>query len=94
MNWRVGESKATSPTHQLANSPTHQLTNSPTHQFTNSPIRQFAKRLRNDLGAVGAQELALTGAYCIKSGTAYSDEDSACVACDPGKMDCGSVNGK
>jgi hypothetical protein len=45
------------------------------------------------VGAVGAQQLGLTGAYCIKAGTDYSDDD-ACVPCDKDKKDCGSDNGK
>ncbi len=45
------------------------------------------------VGAVGAQQLGLTGAYCIKAGTEYSDDD-ACVECDSSKKDCGSETGK
>ncbi len=45
------------------------------------------------VGAVGAQQLGLTGAYCIKNGTAFTD-DGACPECDPKKRDCGSDNGK
>jgi hypothetical protein len=37
---------------------------------------------------IGPTDTGLTGAYCIKSGTAY-DPTNACTPCDPSTHDCG-----
>ena len=41
---------------------------------------------------VTSSDLGLTGAYCIKTGTAYSDD--TCVRCDKESKNCGSETGK
>lgn len=44
--------------------------------------------------AIETAERGLTGAYCIKAGTTYSDTDDSCLKCDSTKNDCGSVTGR
>ncbi len=42
---------------------------------------------------IGAQDTGLTGAYCIRKGTAY-DALNSCTPCDASKQNCGTFNGQ
>jgi hypothetical protein len=43
--------------------------------------------------SIGTAFEGLTGAYCIKSGTAYNPETFVCTDCDPTTANCGSAQG-